>query len=201
MTTSNDCNFCNADGKADKEKLKNEIPSSTGSPIPCKRGIFDDLKYCFAILCPEQYTIGHTLLILENHRTDITDNFLEGELTGFITAIHKVAQHLKAVVENEQGEHPERIYVNILCDGVEHLHAHLIPRYPFTEIDKRVYRKLFLQRDGQEVVIKNQQRGDMGGFWYLTDREINYKWSEFKLKTSDEQARILEEQASKWRIS
>ena len=197
MTTSNDCKFCNADGKADKEKLKNELPGS----IPCKTDIYDDNEYCFAILCPEQYTIGHTLLLLEKHRTDITDNIPLEELVGFITAIHKVAKHLKAVAENQQGNHPERIYVGILCDGIEHLHAHLIPRYPFSKDDKQTYIDLFSERDDEEKARNVAENGDIGGFWYVSEREKNWGKTQFGQKQGKEKVKYLQDLAEKLRMS
>ena len=181
-----ECPFCQ------KEKLMNYLPDST----PCKRGAYQD-DSCFAILAPEQYTPGHTLLILEEHKVDITDEIQSEKLAAFINAIHKVSGRLKEVAENHQGKRPDRIYVGILCDGVQHLHAHLIPRYPFDERDIGVYRKLFSKRDGPEAVIKAQRKGDMGGFWYLADREANWKRSEFGLRPMPEQVKILEELARK----
>ncbi len=188
-----DCPFCQS-----KEILMNEAPLVSTHSTRCRRGIYQD-DSCFAILAPEQYTPGHTLLILQEHRTDITVEISREKLTAFIDAINKVSRHLKEVAENRRGERPERIYVSILCDGVTHLHAHLIPRYPFDQADKDVYAELFSRRDGAEEVAKKQREGRMGGFWYIAAREAHRIEPELasKMMQESEQVRILEELASK----
>lgn len=175
------------------------------SPEPCTRAIYQDSN-CFAVLAPEQYSIGHTLLILEKrksekHKSDITDNISEEELSAFIKAIHIISKHLKEKAKNEFEQSPERIYVCILCDGVEHLHAHLIPRYPFTGTDGNVYEQIFLERDGRKQINKNIQEDKLGGFWYIAERERNYKKSIFGEKSNKEKAEFLERLAKQLRIN
>jgi len=124
------------------------------------------------------------------------------ELSVFINAIHEVSKLLKKIVKNDQGEKPERIYVCILCDGVKHLHAHLIPRYPFTHQDKTTYKKLFIKRDGvngEDSVYKKIKEGNLGGYWYIAEREKNWKSSEYGFKSSSEKADIIKKLAKKLR--
>ena len=129
MTSDCNCKFCNP------EKIKKFLSDET----PCNSDFFED-EETFAILAEEQYTTGHALLIFKKHKADITDNLSSDELSAFINAIHKVSKLLKEIVRNDQDKTPpDRIYVCILCDGVEHLHAHLIPRYPFTHQDETTY--------------------------------------------------------------
>jgi diadenosine tetraphosphate (Ap4A) HIT family hydrolase len=123
MTNNTGCTFCKTGIKGLLCELPSQLKNDT--PILCKRGIYED-AYCVGTLTPEQYTRGHTLLVLKNHRADITDpNISSEELLGFITAIHKVTNHLKNKARNDRGEPPSRIHVLSLCDGIKHLHAHL----------------------------------------------------------------------------
>ena len=188
MTSDCNCIFC------DPEKIKSQLSDGT----PCKSDFYED-EDTFAILAEEQYTTGHALLILKNHKTDITYNLLPGELSAFINAIHKVSKLLKRIVKNDQGEKPERIYVCILCDGVEHLHAHLIPRYPFTHQDKNTYQKLFINRDNVNGVYEKIKEGKLGGYWYIAEREKNWKSSEYGSGSSSNKAKILEDLAKELR--
>ena len=66
-TMKRNCIFC------DPDKIKSQLRDKT----PCKSDFYEDEK-TFAILAPEQYTTGHALLILKNHKTDITYNLYDG---------------------------------------------------------------------------------------------------------------------------
>jgi len=191
------CPFCKVDAL-----LGMLPPTDGGENIPCRRGIYED-PYCIATLAAESYATGHTLVILRQHRRDIADTCItEEEKKGFIEAIHKVATHLKATL-GEIYKPPERIYVGILCDGVEHLHAHLIPRYEFSKDDEEIYRQLFWQRDGVDKVRSRIRKKDMGGFWYLSEREQHYKryqTSEAWARTDKERAAYLEALAKDLRL-
>lgn len=186
ITKQKGCILCN------EGKVKHCLDDGT----TCNRCIYDD-EFCFAILALEQYTVGHTLVILKDHKTDITCQLSENALSRFMCAIHMVAVHLKKSVQDNRGNHPERIYVNILCDGVKHLHAHLIPRYPFTEDDKTTYRDIFMPRDGALEVAGAIKKGDLGGFWYVAEREKN--WESAK-KPNEEKRAFLEQLAKKLRF-
>jgi diadenosine tetraphosphate (Ap4A) HIT family hydrolase len=164
-----------------------------------KPKIYED-EHCFAILAREQYTTGHTLLILTEHATDMADDISDTNLLAFITAIHKVTSHLQQTAVNDQGEHPQRVYVCVLCDGVKHLHAHLIPRYPFMTNDKELYTTLFYPRDG-ELVYEAIKAEELGGFWYVAEREKSWPKTEFGSKSVEARAILLEELANKLRMS
>ncbi len=130
------CIFCEPD------KLKHQFPNSA----KCNRWIFND-ENSYAVLTPQQYTIGHTLVISKIHTSDITEISTSKLFINFLISVNKVAFLLKKKVKNKDEISPDNVYVNILYDGVKHLHAHLIPRYPFTINDKKRYRKVFKERD------------------------------------------------------
>jgi diadenosine tetraphosphate (Ap4A) HIT family hydrolase len=114
------CIFC----RLGVDGLGKHLLSKNGlKQIPCDRLIFESY-ISYAVLAPEQYTKGHSLVILKDHREDFTDPTITcGELIDFAFTINLVARQLKSEL------HAERIYIASLCDGVHHLHAHLIPRY------------------------------------------------------------------------
>ncbi len=181
------CKFCN------EEEVKNHLSDGTD----CYTCIYDD-ECCFAILSDKPCTVGHTLVVLKKHKTDITDQVSKADLSHFIHAIHKVAGHLKKSAENERRERPEKIYVCMLGDGIKHLHAHLIPRYPFTEDDITTYRDIFTPRDGKSKVNKAIKSCEIGGFWYVAEREKN---CEFAKKSKKVRASILEKLANDLRLT
>jgi diadenosine tetraphosphate (Ap4A) HIT family hydrolase len=188
-----DCAFCR------KDEMKNKFPANNGEPIDCERWIYED-QNCFAVLSPEQYTVGYTLLISSKHKVDITDSTIsEDDFSGFFHGIRKVANLLKEFVQNDNNEKPEKIYVCILCDGIEHLHAHLIPRYQFTKADEIIYKHEFLNRDGAENVEKQIHDHHLGGFWYIAERERNFKGSDYGRKDDHNKAIFLAQLAKKIR--
>ncbi len=136
----------------------------------CKPGIFNGRQfyeddYCIATLTdPDVY--GYTLVVLKNHRRDITDPEIKtNEMLNLMNCLNKISGRLKERLG------AKRIYVASLCDGVEHLHFHLIPRYEWTEENKKRYRELFIDRDGKESVNRCVSANTIGGFWYLADAE------------------------------
>ncbi|MFH1656446.1 MAG: HIT family protein [Candidatus Nealsonbacteria bacterium] len=149
-------------------------------------------EFCIIILEKNQYTKGHTLVILKNrikgnHIKDISDeNFTNEEMAGFIKTIHMTSKTLKKNLKDDDGRPPERIYVSILCDGTKHLHAHLIPRYCFTEEEKSEYRNFFERRDGQKQVREDIKNNNIGGFWYMFIKERDFNMSSFGKKSETE---------------
>jgi len=96
--------------------------------IDCQRGIAEDKnkRVWFATLSTDPYSEGHTIVVSQEHFNDITDTKIEKRKSGYVEfwrGVHQCAHRLKIVLG------AERIYVASLCDGVEHLHVHLIPRY------------------------------------------------------------------------
>jgi len=192
MAEQKNCKFCN-------ETVKYSLSDGT----TCKTCIYDN-DFCFAFLSDEPCTVGHTLVVLKKHKADIkhkidiTDHLSEADLSHFIHAIHKVAAQLKNFAKNEHGRYPDRIYVCMLGDGIEHLHAHLIPRYPFTEYDKTTYRGIFMPRDGVFKVSDAIKKCKIGGFWYVAEREKN---CDFAKKSKKERTSFLEKLADDLRLT
>jgi diadenosine tetraphosphate (Ap4A) HIT family hydrolase len=156
----------------------------------CNRCIYEN-DYCYAVLTPEQYTIGHSLVILNWHVDRIFDNLDLEHFSGFFNSINHVARLLINSVVNDTMESPQNVYVGVLCDGFEHLHAHLVPRYPFKEEDRDTYRKLFKDRDGNKLE-HNISSGNIGGFWILAEKEREWKITKYGRKTDEEKKKFLE---------
>jgi len=142
-----------------------------------KRIVFED-ESCYILVDRMQWKEkwGHVLVILKKHISDITDeNLKTDELNKIISYVSKTAKALKDL-KNELREPVERVYIASLCDGVEHLHFHLIPRYKFTEKDKEDYRNFFKDKKGEkesERIIENIKNNKIGGFWYALREEQN----------------------------
>ena len=77
----------------------------------------------YAILNGDQYVGGYTLVISGLHIVKITGNAIEESLKSLILGINRVSKNLMKKLKCET------IHVLTLCEGVEHLHFHLIPRY------------------------------------------------------------------------
>ncbi len=197
MASVKSCPFCEVKNLTEMVPFK----FGTAASIPCKRWLHKD-QHCIATLAPEQYTRGHTIVVLKKHRADMTDPALsDKELTDFIKFTKLVANRLKQAARNEEGESPGRIYVCTLCDGVEHLHAHLIPRYPYSAADGNAYEQIFLERDGRKAINRKIEADNLGGYWYIAEREKSYTKSDYWRKTVEERAKYLEELAQHLRIS
>ncbi|MHA2135326.1 MAG: HIT family protein [Candidatus Thorarchaeota archaeon] len=75
-------------------------------------------------LASEQYSRGHLIVVLNKKCDDFADNALDEEDFRIIgTYIKKYSSLLKSKLG------AKRVYVCSLCDGITHLHFHLIPRY------------------------------------------------------------------------
>lgn len=115
-----DCIFCTLG----EERLTKKFPNNNEEEIVCYRGFYEGSKHCIVTLAPEQYSLGHTLIILKEHAEDMSDKEVtENEYIDMCNTIREVSILLKNKLR------AERIYVCSLCDGVKHLHFHLIPRY------------------------------------------------------------------------
>lgn len=121
-----DCTFCKK-GKSRELTTKvliEDLKTRVKETLDCSRGFYENSKHCIVTLAPEQYSRGHTLVILRSHATDMSDDAVtEEEYIDLCKTIKEVSKLLKSKLG------AERIYVCSLCDGVEHLHFHLIPRY------------------------------------------------------------------------
>ena len=200
MRNTMSCPFCNPDYIMKTVRFDEKDHS-------CNRWIYKS-PHCYAVLKPEQHTVGDSLVILrkqeqKEHKKDITDFFADGELEqlhDFIEAINRVSERIKNFAVNEKDECPERIYVGMLGDGIKHLHAHLLPRYPFRDKEKATYEEYFRERDGQTEIDRKKDELDLGGYWYVFERERTIHKSEFGLKTTQEKISILQQLADRLRF-
>ncbi|MDA3917642.1 MAG: hypothetical protein PF690_11810 [Deltaproteobacteria bacterium] len=189
------CPFCN------RESMMTSAPFD-GVKQPCNRWIYKS-DHCYVVLKPEQHTIGESIVILNDHKADLTDDIPIEKLSDFMNIIKIISTRTKNIAKNEDSESPERIYVGILCDGIttQHLHAHLIPRYPFSKYDESKYEEFFLKRDGEIEIIKKQKAKDLGGYWYVCDKEQNHYKSSYAQKAVKDRVRFLECLANELRLA
>jgi diadenosine tetraphosphate (Ap4A) HIT family hydrolase len=118
--TDDKSEFC-----CDEEELTVRAPlgGAAEPSIACDRWLYKD-RHCIVTLNPDQLSRGHAVAILRQHRTDIADEALSGDDHGrLLTVIQRVARMMKHQLPCE------RVYVATLCDVVQHLHYHLVPRY------------------------------------------------------------------------
>ena len=116
------CTFCELTEKCLREKIEIKDPrTGEKQSLDCNRGFYDQSDHCIVTLAPEQYSIGHTLVILWNHSDDLSDGSVED--TEYLD-LCKTIKNVSNILKNKLYPKPERIYVNSLCDGVEHLHFH-----------------------------------------------------------------------------
>lgn len=120
-----DCVFCKAGRDGLTKRIPIEDPKTRQSEtLNCNRGFYEKSEHCIVTLAPEQLSLGHTLVILRQHAKDMSDDQVtHEEYVDMCNTIKEVSILLKSKLG------AERIYVCSLCDGVEHLHFHLIPRY------------------------------------------------------------------------
>lgn len=128
------------------------------------RKFYED-KYTIALLAQGQEVRGYSLVILKKHYTDLATFIPHQQRGALIKTVNRIAFELKRRLG------AERIYVASLCDGVEHLHFHLIPRYKWTEDDKERYRETFKDSRPWETIESYIIDGKIGGFWWLAGTE------------------------------
>lgn len=120
--TSNGCGFCCLE---EQLTVKAPIHDQTGQTnwVDCDRWIYKD-EHCIVTLDPSQLSRGHAIAVLRRHYNDVADVALSpAEHHALIDAVQYVARLMKERLSCE------RVYVATLCDGIVHLHYHLIPRY------------------------------------------------------------------------
>ena len=157
------------------------------------RKFYED-DFCQVILEMEQSTKGYALVIPHKHFDTIADDSITNEE---ITHLYRVIQKIVSLQKKILGA--ENVYVCTLCDGLKHLHFHLIPRYKWTDKDKERYRELFLSRDGEASVDLCTTLNMIGGFWYMADLEHNFKETEFGRLPHDKQWEYIENLANEFK--
>lgn len=160
----------------------------------------------YAVLNGDQYTYGNTLFILGPHREKITDQSLtELELNSLITGLKKVTRRLKQTLG------VKTVHVLSLCEGVKHLHFHLIPRYPYEEDEKKFFIENYWNRERKNLTAKGKKKWQsrkqfekavMGeclkihGMWYAAYHEMKFKASSYWKQSVVDRVKELEHIAS-----
>jgi len=149
----------------------------------------------YAVLSGDQYTKGHSMVILGCHMNKITelisdDGKKKEKLLAMMEGINRVSETLKKKLN------AQAIHVLSLCEGMEHLHFHLIPRYCYTDDEVQFFKENFARREAKtnqlEKFIKNVERKEIHGMWYAGYHEMNYVFSDYNQKTKKERAKELE---------
>ena len=207
-----ECPFCNVKGKfdniymSDYKENNGEIRIENGAWIDYEQDTQGNFLW-YAILCSEQYTKGHTLIIT-GPRINDKDDSLEcikkifdirpDELQTLMSGISKVANRLKCKLKGV-----ENILLISLNEEKDHFHIHLIPRYPYKEKEKKFHSENCYKRDYKtEVELKQAWENDpkgkkLHGIWYYAYREQNFKNRKYWKKPPEERAKILNQLASK----
>lgn len=156
--------------------------------------------YWYAFLDGCQYSIGHTIVVCGKHKKTLSNLFKDNELD-YAQELMIALNQISDILVNTLSPKPEKIYVASLCDGEEHLHFHLIPRYPFDDDDVYYYFNRFRERDQLTIkhLCERLQDKKVGGFWYLGRAEKDYTKSQYWKKPIGERVKHIEEIARQLR--
>jgi len=199
------CDFCRIEERCartyfSKEKEGNHYEDCI-SWIDCEKK--DGEYQWYAVLNGDQITRGHSMVILGCHMNKITelistDDKRNEKLLAMMVGINKVSERLKRKLN------AQNVHVLCLCEGMEHLHFHLIPRYCYTEDEVQFFKENFAKREAKidqlEQFIKKIKKGEIHGMWYDGYQEMNYVFSEYNQKSKKERVMELETLAKELRI-
>lgn len=157
------CRFCDAFRIGNGRALKSLLPAPEGQKIPCSRWIYNR-DGVLGTLAPEQYTRGHTLVILKSHRNGITDpSITSGEHSALMSAITRISIAIKNVLN------PDQVSLVCLCEETGHLHFHLIPRYSIYSHEEMEFFVGIHEMTGRVTPACFPTYGP--GLWYLCHKE------------------------------
>jgi diadenosine tetraphosphate (Ap4A) HIT family hydrolase len=152
----------------------------------------------YAVLNGDQYVLGHTMVILApvgdppKHRSSMDDpTLVENEISAVARGIHRCCMRLRGKLAGIRAVH-----VLGLCEGIQHLHFHLLPRYDYREEHEQFYRKLYLPRARRlghpEATIEDAiMTGNIHGMWYACFGETRFPFSEYYALSPEERAAQL----------
>lgn len=165
----------------------------------------------YAILEPNQYSTGHCLVVLRQHRNTITDcSITDDEMAAVSYGIRKVASRVKDLLPAES------VHVATLCEGVPHLHYHLIPRRAFTKGEKEFYVDHYWQREKSQVDEHGNLRWrnkeefseevterhmSIHGLWFMGYKEMYFKSRCYWKRKPSLRIQLLKRLAAKLRDS
>jgi len=188
------------------KELFNYIEVIGGNRIKCERWIdFEDKDgkiLWYAILNQIPYIEGHTLVILGSHKERIfADDIPQNELSSILSGINRISKRMKDILD------VVNVHVISMCEEMQHLHFHLLPRpkkYSQSQLDymkkhyfereKRINPSL-LYKDFSHEVDNNIKK--YHGMWYsafLEQNPLHILW-----ESTEVNARELEKTARKLR--
>jgi len=155
----------------------------------------------YAFLSGEQLTKGHTIVVLGTHMEKITDaDIKEEELSSILLGINRITRNLKNKLK------AEHVHVLCLCEGVAHVHFHLIPRYKFSIEEKNFFINSYWEREKEKYKdfeeFKNEinsEKRNFNGMWYAAYHEMNFKTSNYYKKGLEDKKIYIENLAKKLR--
>jgi len=149
----------------------------------------------YAVLNGDQITTGHSMVILGCHMDKITELISEDDkrrekLRAMMEGINRVSTTLKKKLN------AQAVHVLCLCEGMEHLHFHLIPRYCYSDDEVQFFKENFERREAKinqlEKFIKTIERKEIHGMWYDGYKEMNYVFTDYNQKSREERVKELE---------
>ena len=217
MTKAKDCDFCWS-----REMIRLKFPG-VSREFDREIAVKDDW---YAVLAREQYTLGHSLVICrskDDQKEEEECKFNVGFLSrnpkrhseawqNLAAGMGQVALALQEELESLQGleeweekwgkvRKAESIHILALCEGIPHLHAHLIPRYEYRNWEKEFYRAHYFERERRQAVSElcfeeRLEEGQIHGMWYAACREMNYDQTCFGLMSSEDRGKRIENLAA-----
>lgn len=194
------CDFCRIEERLTQTyfsmEKKGEEKEDCLSWIDCEKK--DGEYQWYAVLNGDQITRGHSMVILGCHMDKITelisaDDKRNEKLRDMMVGINRLSATLKKELN------AQAIHVLGLCEGMNHLHFHLVPRYCYTDDEVRFFRENFARREAKinhlEKFMENLEKKEIHGMWYDGYHEMNYVFSEDNQKSKTERIKELEKLA------
>ena len=188
------------------KELFNYIERVKGNRMKCERWIdYEDQDgkiLWYAILNQIPYIEGHTLVILGSHKERIfADDIPQNELNSILLGINRISKRIINLLD------VENVHVISMCEQMQHLHFHLLPRPKEYNQDQIEYMKDHYYNRGK---IENPQISfeefsskvdnnliDYHGMWYSAFLERNPHYLQWKYP--EDYVRELEKTAKKLR--
>jgi len=186
------------------ENLFNYI--KIGYEVKCEKWIdyekINDKMLWYAVLNQIPYVEGHTLVILGSCKARIfADNIPKNELSSILLGINRISKRMIKLLD------VENVHVISMCEEMQHLHFHLLPRpKEYTKAQVNYMKKHYFKREkrinpnllfGSFSTKVDNDISKYHGMWYgafLEQNPLYLKW-----KSPEESAREIEKTAKKLR--
>ena len=170
------------------KELFNYIEIERGKRLKCERWIdYEDKDgkiLWYAILNQIPYIEGHTLVILGSHKERIyADDIPQEEFCSMILGVNRISKRLKDILK------VENVHVLSMCEQMQHLHFHLLPRPKEYDQDQIEYMKdhYFKRKKIENPQISFEEFSfkvdnnltDYHGMWYsafLEQNPLHLQW-------------------------